>query len=78
MLTGNDEIFKLFFPLFLLYKDYTVLQALIDLYSEDPEVLKFDTMYKDFYNEKKKKYLKLTLAHFLHAYKTHNPYLGPN
>lgn len=47
MLTGNDEIFKLF-SLFLLYKDYTVLQALIYLYSEDGKVLKFDTIYKDF------------------------------
>lgn len=46
MLTGNDEIFKLFFSSFSYTK--IILQALIYLYSEAAEARKFDTMYKDF------------------------------
>lgn len=44
MLTSNDESFKLSPP------SYTkiILQALIYLYPEGNEALKFDTMYKDF------------------------------
>lgn len=46
MLTSKDEIFKLFFSSFSYTK--IILQALIYLYLEGAEPLKFDTMYKDF------------------------------
>ena len=53
MLTSNDEIFKLFFLLSLLYKDY--ITGIHIFISEDADALKFDTMYKDFFRKTRRK-----------------------